>query len=115
MKRDVLEIVQGDSRFPLEVQLWERTDTPEEDRPIDLSDARKILLHLFFKGEPIHTFEMSIYTNPKNGTVMNEFWGDVWREKGSYRADVEIQYLDGGGSKTMQNQIFFKVREKGGK
>jgi hypothetical protein len=109
-----LDIVQGDSRFPLEIQLWERSDEPDEDHPIDLDDVEKVMLHIYFKGVLVDSIEMRIYTDAKNGILMNDFWGEVWSERGTYRVDAEVFYLD-GGSKTMENQAVIKARGKGGK
>jgi hypothetical protein len=108
-------VVQGDTRFALELQLWESLegeDGSEDGHPIDISSMESVVLHVYRKGELVDSHTMLAMGDTRNGKTVNDFWGSTWSEKGVYKGNVEITYLD-GGVKTMENTITFRVKRRG--
>ena len=112
--QDVIQVVQGDPRFPLEMQLIEYrcADQCEVEAPINLGEVDLVRLLIYSNKVLQQSFDCNFIGAPQNGQVVVDFWSDVWMEQGDYIGEVEITY-SAGGCKTMENVIPFHVRSKG--
>jgi hypothetical protein len=113
-EQSIIAVVQGDTRFPLELQLMEYRCSKdcEIDAPIDLHGVDIVTLYIFQRGNETAHVDCTISGDPKNGTVVNDFWGSIWTKPGNYIGEVEVLYAD-GGSKRMENLLQFRVRANG--
>lgn len=115
MNAQIIEIVQGDTRFPLEIQLWKSYIDQEDqgkDAPIDLTDVDQVVMSIYSSKAWVADITFVATGDPRDGKLLNEYWESTWAEAGKYKANVSFTYID-GGEKSMENLVQFKVRKKG--